>query len=155
MIDVATGNITIHNTAIAIGPPLTRDDFLASALGRNAPINVENESYCSYNARIAAGDLMPLPADLTLYFYHQQLESLSIVASDDRFGASWDDWSEEKELSRKQFHDLWLADIAVSANAYFLWGQLSSDYDAKSGFSAIHLRYSWKGKPWRPTTTAR
>jgi len=98
---------------------------------------------------------MPLPADLTLYFYHQQLESLSIVASDDRFGASWDDWSEEKELSRKQFHDLWLADIAVSANAYFLWGQLSSDYDAKSGFSAIHLRYSWKGKPWRPTTTAR
>ncbi len=59
MIDVATGNITMQNEAIAIGPSLTRDDFLASALGRNAPINVENEPYCSYNAHIPAGTLMP------------------------------------------------------------------------------------------------
>jgi len=155
MIDVATGNISIQNADIAIGPSLTRDDFLASAVGRDAPINVENEPYCSYNVRIPAGDLMTLPAGLTFYFYHKQLESLSIVASDHRFGTSWDDWSETKELERKRFHDLWLADTAGAANAHFPWGQLSSDYDAKSGLSAVHLRYLWQGKPWNPKPMAR
>jgi hypothetical protein len=155
MIDVATGNISIQNADIAIGPSLTRDDFLASALGRNAPINVENVPNCSYNVSIPARKLMMLPASLTIYFYHNQLESLSIVATDDRFNTSWDDWSETKELERKRFHDQWLADTAGAANAHFPWGQLSSDYDAKSGFSAVHLRYSWQGKPWKPKPTAR
>ena len=154
MIDVATGNIVIQNTSLDVGPSLTRDVFLASALGRNAPVNIKNEPYCSYNAHVSTGSLMPLPTDLALYFYHQQLESVSIVASHDRFGASWSGWSEAKELERKRFHDQCLADTIGTANAEFPWGQLSSNYNAKSGFSDIHLRYSWQGKPWNTKHTA-
>lgn len=154
MIDVATGNITIKHAALAIGPSLARDDFLTSALGRSAQVNVENEPYCSYAAQIPTGNLMSLPAWLTLYFYHQQLESVSIMASDDRCGASWNDWSEEKEHERKRFHDQWLADTIGSTNAHFSWGQLSSDYDARSGFSSIHVQYYWQGNSWKPDKTA-
>jgi len=155
MIDIATGDITIKNAVIAIGPSLTRDDFLASAIGRYSHINVENEPHCSYDAQISAGVLMPLTAHMTFYFYHQQLESVSIVASDERFGASWNDWSEEKEYERKRFHDQWLADTIGFPHAHYPWGQLSSDYNAKSGFSAIHLRYSLQGKSWKSEKTAR
>ena len=155
MIDVATGNIEIKNSVVAIGPSLTRDDFLASALGRNAQINVENGPHCSYGAQISAGALMSLATYMAPSFYHQQLESVSIMASDDRFGASWNDWSEEKERERKRFHDQWLADTIGIADALYPWGQLSSNYDVKSGCSDIHLRYSWQGKPWKPEKAAR
>jgi hypothetical protein len=128
---------------------------LASALGQNAQLNVENEPHCSYDARLPAGVLLQLPVHLTAYFYDQQLESVSIMASDDRFGTSWNDWSEEKELDRKLFHDQWLANTIGATNAVYPWGQLSSEYDAKSGFSAIDLRYSWQGKPWKPRHAAR
>ena len=154
MIDAATGEIAIQNLDMGIGPSLTRATFLASPLGRNSQISVENEPYCSFNATIPAGDLMPLPVILTLYFYHQQLESVSITASSDRYGASWNDWSEAKELERKRFHDQWLANTVGTTNGQFSWGQLSSNYDAKSGFSSVHLQYSWQGKPWKPSSTA-
>lgn len=142
MIDVATGNITIRNIAIAVGPSLTREEFLASSLGNNATVCVDNEPYCSFDTLVSADDLMPLEAGLRLYFRDQRLDAVSIVASDGRFGVSWDDWSEEKELARKRFHDEWLADHRVATNVDFPWGQVSSNYDAKSGFSSIHLRYS-------------
>jgi hypothetical protein len=153
MIDATTGGISIRNVEVVIGPSLTRATFLASSIGQHSQISVENEPYCSFNANIPACDLMSLPACLTLFFYHQQLDSVSIVASDERFGASWSDWSETKEFERKRFHDQWLTDTIGTTNTHLSWGKLSSNFDAKSGFSSIHVRYSWQGKPWKPATT--
>ena len=154
MLDTSTGNITIPKEGVAIGPSLERVAFLASALGRNARMAVANEPHCSYDTQVPAGTLMPLPTSLTLYFYEQQLDSVTLVALDGRFGASWDDWSEQKELDRKRYHDEWLANTIGSVNNDFSWGHLSSNYDAKAGFSAIYLQYSWQGKAWNPHTTA-
>jgi hypothetical protein len=155
MIVLATGSITFKNEAMTVGSSLTRSNFLTSALGRISKVNVENEPHCSYSTVIPADALMSLPVGLTLYFYHQQLECVSIVASDSRFGSSWNDWSEEKEKDRKRFHDQWLVETIGTTSAQFPWGQLSSDYDGKSGFSAIHLRYSWQGKLCEPQKTAK
>ncbi|HRX83173.1 MAG TPA: hypothetical protein P5307_29105, partial [Pirellulaceae bacterium] len=134
--------LSIQNLDIVIGPSLTRHDFLASSIGRSARVSVQNEPYCSFNASIPAGGLLPLPTGLTIYFFHDKLKAVSIAASDDRFGTSWDDWSKAKELERKRYHDQWLAATTGTTNGRFLWGHLSSNFDAKSGFSSIHLRYS-------------
>jgi hypothetical protein len=149
MIDMATGKISIRNVDVVLGPLLTRAKFLASSFGKCSQISVENGPYCSFNVSIPAGDLMRLPAVMTLFFFDQQLESVSITASDDRFGASWHQWSEEKELERKRFHDQWLTDTIGTANRESPWGEISSNYDAKSGFSSIHVQYSWQGRPWK------
>lgn len=142
MIDSATGDISIRNADVVIGSSLKRATFLASSFGRCAEISVENGAYCSYNTKIPASDLMELPAILTLYFHDEQLESVSISALAERFGGSWDDWSEEKELERKQFHDQWLTTSIGSSTCDQSWGQLSSHFDAKGGFSTITVRYA-------------
>lgn len=155
MIEVATGDMSIDGVDFITGPSLTRATFLASSIGQHSQISVQNGPYCSFDAKIPADALMRLPAVLTLSFYHEQLESVSITASDDRFGASWDDWSEAKEHERKLFHDQWLTDTIGTTGTHSSWGQLSSDYDAKSGVSSICLRYSSHGKPWVPARNAK
>jgi hypothetical protein len=82
MIDSATGDISIRNADVVIGSSLTRTTFLSSSIGKCAEVSVENGPYCSYNAKIAAHDLMELTAILTLYFHDEQLDSVSITASD-------------------------------------------------------------------------
>jgi hypothetical protein len=86
---------------------------------------------------------------VTIYFYNDLLESVSLYSVDGKSGESWSDWSEQKELEKKEIHDRWLTNLLGKAASYYRWGEVSSGYDPKGGFSSIEIRYSWQGKPWR------
>jgi hypothetical protein len=69
--------------------------------------------------------------------------TVDLVATDDRFGTSWDEWSEEKELQRKRFHDSWLNEV-LGNERYpydYPWGRVASVYDPKAGFSYVSIKY--------------
>jgi len=87
-----------------------------------------------------------------LHFEGERLHGYSLSLSDARYGSSWDDWSEEKELARRGAHDTWL--IAALGEGqreasprgpelrYALpWGEVWSTFDAIGGSSSIVVRF--------------
>ena len=86
---------------------------------------------------------------MTIYFYDELLESVSITSVDDNSSESRSDWSEENELKRKEIHDQWLKNLLVNTSSHYAWGGVWSGYDPKAGFSSIEIRYLWPGKPLR------
>ena len=101
----------------------------------------------------------------TVYFKEQRLESVDIVLSAEPEGASWADWSLEKEMDAKAFHEAVLKDelgepheVALKGvgspmeteperysrtvvTYHYSWGEVLSTYDPRGGFSSIFVRY--------------
>lgn len=79
---------------------------------------------------------------IILQFHDEDLLALSLSHGAARFGTSWADWSEERELALKAFHERGLAhDVHLHLGNY-AWGEISSSYDAKGGSSSLTLRYA-------------
>jgi hypothetical protein len=150
MLDPNAGELTIASIPLQLGPGFTRDELLALPLASHT--QVANEPHHSY--MIGAHEIAGLTFIITLYFYGQQLESISLAHIAKEFGTSWDDWSEEQELQRKAVHDRWLIEQTGQASHVYPWGEIGSDYDPRSGGSSITIRYSWQGRPW-PTRWAK
>ena len=147
MIDEKSGEIVIESIPLRIGPRLSRAEFLSLPVGKSARIVVKNEPFCSYN--IGTHEISSLIFTVTVYFYNELLESVSMSSVIDELGTSWTDWSEQKELKRKEIHDTWLKNLLGRASSHYKWGEVWSGYDPKAGFSSIEIRYSWQGKPLR------
>lgn len=54
---------------------------------------------------------------------------------------SWNTWNKEHELQRKKEHDQILEKLIGSSSSKFTWGEISSNYDSRSGSSMITIRY--------------
>jgi len=139
-IDEPTGRITLPEMGAVISPTLTRTEFLQTPAFSGASISVRHEPWCSY-------DVSGIPqADTELYlvfrFHGERLDTLDLSHSAPRFGTSWADWSEERELARKAFHEQWLARVLRVRPGRYPWGMISSCYDPKGGCSAILIRYT-------------
>jgi hypothetical protein len=147
MIDKTSGELVIESISLRIGPRLSRTEFLSIPIGKSASIVVKNEPYCSYN--IGRHEISGLVFIVIIYFYDELLESVNLTSVNDKSSESWSDWSEQKELERKEIHDRWLKNILGNASSNYKWGEVWSDYDSKAGFSSIEIRYSWQGKPLR------
>ena len=147
MIDKKSSEIVIESIPLRIGPRLTRTEFLSLPVGKSAHIVVKNEPFCSYN--IGPHEISGLIFIVTVYFYNELLESVSISSVNDELGTSWSDWSEQKELKKIEIHDAWLKNLLGRESSHYKWGEVWSGYDPKAGFSSIEIRYSWQGKPLR------
>jgi|SRR5688572_601477 len=146
MIDKKSGELMIESIPLGIGPHLSRTEFLSLPVGKSASIVVKNEPFCSYN--IGRHEISGLVFSITVYFYDELLESVN-MSSVDNESASWSDWSEQKELEKKEVHDRWLKNLLGKASSQHKWGEVWSGYDSKAGFSSIEIRYSWQGKSLR------
>ena len=147
MIDEKSGEIVIESIPLRIGHRLSRAEFLSRPVGKSARIAVKNEPFCSYN--IGTHEVSGLVFNVTVYFHDELLESVSMNSVNDELGTSWSDWSEEKELKKKEIHDAWLKNLLGRASSDYKWGEVWSGYDSKTGSSSIEIRYSWQGKPLR------
>ena len=140
MIDTKTGAISLDGVDFVIHPALTREEYLSSPLA-GARVNAGNEPYGSFTT--GALEIMGHSFLLTLNFYDSDLTSVDLFADDERFGTSWADWSKEKELQRKRFHESWLGKV-LGNDRYpydYDWGSVASFYNEKAGFSYITVRY--------------
>src|ERR1700754_124914 len=140
MIDTKTGAISVDEVDFVIHPALTREEYLSSPLA-GARVNGGNEPYGSFSP--GALEIMGDSFLLTLNFYGSHLTSVDLFANDKRFGTSWADWSKEKEIQRKRFHESWLGKVLGNDRYpyYYDWGSVESFYDEKGGFSYITVRY--------------
>ena len=140
MIDRATGTVSFAEPAVSIAPSLTRDEFLATAvLAAQATTSVANEPYHSWNlgrTYHSAG----LDLGVVVGFRGQQLITVSLIDTDPRFGESWADSSEEKELARLASHKAWLR-ACLGWRRRFRWGSVWCGYDERGGFSSIVIHY--------------
>jgi len=87
---------------------------------RNVPIETEHFSF-------------------VLIFYRGQLDTI-LFGFDYSPDDTWENWSEEKELRRAEKYNKWLTrQIGTARN--FWWGSAWADFDAKSGWSGLGLRF--------------
>jgi hypothetical protein len=132
-----TGELTIESIPVTLGPGFRHDELQSLAVDSSP--QVLNESHRSYS--IGDLEISGLRFVVTLYFFGNTLESIELMCSGKEFGSSWEDWSEERELRRKEAHDLWLTKQLGHASHVYEWGEIGSDYDPRSGASTVVIRY--------------
>jgi hypothetical protein len=141
MIDSVTGEIQLPLGGVRVGPSLTREWLLASRVVKDCKELVRNEPYCSYE--LPKVQFEGHTFVWSLWFEGSVLKRVSICCGDAKFGSSWEEWSETKELDRKRLHDEVLASVLGPnwREERYSWGKIYSDYDPKGGFSSIEVTY--------------
>jgi hypothetical protein len=140
VLDPASGELVLPSAGVRLGPTWTRTRFLASELGARAMPLVTNEPWASYRLALTPGEVGPFPASVALFFHGESLRWISIMDLSPAFGTSWSDLSEEKELLRKSAHDHWLAASGAPPGQH-PWARVWSEYEPRSGYSSIAIRY--------------
>lgn len=135
-----TGVITLPEVGASIASTLSRSEFLQVPEFSGASIFVQSEPWCSY--RLPAIRQKYTDLVVIVQFRGEELFSLDLCHSAACFGTSWENWSEERELARKAFHERWLASEVGVRPGKYAWGEISSYYDEKGRFSSIVIRYA-------------
>ncbi|WP_437279831.1 hypothetical protein WME90_04530 [Sorangium sp. So ce375] len=138
-IDSSTGRLELES-GLVLSPALSRSQFLASPAGVASTVSVRNEPWCSFRFEAAAENVV-----LAVFFKAEVLGSVHLAVIDPRFGAGWDDWSEEKETQRKEANDRWLLAHGLTPGEKYAWGSVWSGFDPKGGFSSVVIRYAEEG----------
>ena len=141
MLDPATAEVILATSGVRLGRRMTRTELLASAIGPHATPGTINPPWANYGVVFAAGEVGPFPADVTVQFRDQALEWVTIMNLSEEFGTNWDDWSREKEESRRRAHDAWLRASGLPPGRY-PFAEVWSDYSEKDALSKIVIQYA-------------
>jgi hypothetical protein len=140
MIDPKTGEIRFPGESETFGPSLTQDAFLSLEIGKRSSIasNIHEDSFALPGIVIHGH-----PFYRVFYFLGGRVYQVFMGSTHPQFGNTWSDWSEEKEMARKRFHELVLATIFGTERERFdfPWGSVSSYYDVKGNHSEIAVTY--------------
>ena len=137
--DPATGRAVFHALGFALGPTLTRAQFL------RMPVAAASTPGVPY-ARWSRWQLPVMPQRDTelyvvLHFDGERLASLDLLHGAARFGTSWAEWTQERERARQAFHEQWLAvELGLRCGPY-RWGEVTSYYDPSGGTSLLSISY--------------
>jgi len=148
MIDRDTGALVLR--AGRVEPSTTRTAFRASPLA--APARWDDMHTGWMDAELPSEADGDRKIGVRLIFEGERLDGYRLWIVDPRYGTSWDDWSEEKELAHRDAHDAWLVEkLGPGERArapggmelgYSLpWGDVWSTYDPRSGGSSIGVRF--------------
>jgi hypothetical protein len=142
MIDPGTGTLSFQQPALRIGRGTTRAEVLATPWGAAAARGAAggrgaNVSW-KLEGRFTSG---AVSFGVLLRFERKRLAAVDLWDADPSFGASWDDFSHERELLRKASHDRWL-DACLGDRRSFPWGSARADYDPRGGGNGITVEYN-------------
>ena len=137
MIDPATGEIDL-GAGLRVGAGFDEQAFLASPLGAKAEAQPAAKPWANYRVRYHArgGRLF----SVVLRFDAGKLAMVQLVEIEDE-GGGWDSWSEQKEIEKKARHDEWLDALLGPPPYRYSWGEITSEFDPRGGFSSIVVRY--------------
>ena len=148
VIDPETGTLTLAGGRIDRGT--TRSAFRASPVAQGCRWEDMRTGWTQ--AVLSTQAAGPRTFTVRVLFECEQLDGYRLCAVDPRYGASWDEWSEEKERARSDAHDALLIDLlgpgarrqrpdGSELTYAFPWGDVWSAYDARSGGSEIGVRF--------------
>jgi hypothetical protein len=135
-IDPKTGNIELEKGKLIIRPDVNRDEFVASSLGESARPIVQNNQYATYSVTFNIGTSLFCAS---LVFESQKLHSVQVKKINP--GTTWSNWSEAEELEHKSEHDRLLFSLLGTPPYKFVWGEIVSMYDPRSGSANINIQY--------------
>jgi hypothetical protein len=138
MKDLANGFIRFSGRVAAISPALLLQEFMKSDLYSD----VTEESLNGFprftlQPQLVDGNKM----SVSLIFNNEKRIFLVNISKTVDQNDSWDSWSEQHELQRKKEHDRLLEKLIGNTSRKFSWGEITSDYDPRSGSSMITVRY--------------
>ena len=126
MIDLKNGRIIIAED-LHICPTYTFDEF------KKSKYYVKQDGirviYLDGNQYICGRKYI-----VSLFFRNQKLYMLSLICCDNEYNAM-------EEQKRKNLHDEILKELGIINEKSFLWGKISSIYDARSNCSSINITY--------------
>ena len=130
---IISGEATIH-------PLLTEAMFLDSGLGRSTNKGIFNARYNTYHAIGMLAD--ELECSISLIFREGVLNMVRMTPRWSGLTSSaWSNWSLEDELEIKRKNDALLRRSLGPPPYSYEWGNISSEYDAKTGGSEVTLNY--------------
>ncbi len=135
-IDRETGALILAKGRLERG--VERSAFRRSALGRASERNDMGTGWVHFD--------LPKQTDgdrtfgVRVSFEDERLDGYTLWLADARFGTSWDDATEAKELARRDAHDAWLAEM-LGRKREFPWGEARSTYDAREMSATIGVRF--------------
>ncbi|MEJ7731169.1 MAG: hypothetical protein WKG00_18375 [Polyangiaceae bacterium] len=117
----------------------TEEAFLASKLGRRTTPAKGGPGHRNHHARevLLEGTSFVLGA----YFHDGRIIMIILCAGLPNDPRSWDEWSLEREMERKNLHDSWLRARLGDPPWSFSWGSIWSDYDARSAGSSWGINF--------------
>jgi hypothetical protein len=143
MIDRDTGALVLPDGHV--GRDLTRTAFLASPTGQASRAAPMGTGWTHFD--VGEHVLGTRTFGARLSFEGEQLDGYTVWLVDARYGTSWNDASEEKELARRDAHDAWLIELlgtgrrGAEPGYSFAWGEVWSSYDVRSSSSTIGVRF--------------
>lgn len=139
MFNIKNGNISLNNNFI-IKKGLTKNEFIKSTLFKDV-INQQITNGFSYfylKPQLINNEKFII----TLLFNQNDiLDFLNISITKNDTVPSWNNWSESLELKKKETHDKWLEKNIGKPPYKYIWGEISSNYDPRSGSSMITISY--------------
>ena len=142
-VDPTTGRIVLHELGIALGPTLTRSQFLRLPVASASTPGTPHERWFRYQLPVVPQRDTELYA--VLHFDRERLASLDLFHSAERFGNPWAGWTQPynqaQEQARKTFHEQWLnVGLALPCGTY-RWGEVRLVYDPNNGVNSISITY--------------
>ena len=140
MININNGNITLDDSCFTITKGLTKNEFINSNLFKDV-LSQQTYTFSNYYLK---PQLIGKDKFIVVLFFNQnsKIYLVNISISDDGSVPSWTNWSEYKELKRKDLHDKWLGENIGKPPYRYAWGEISSNYDPRSGSSMITIKYN-------------
>jgi hypothetical protein len=139
MIHRKTGEIELGN-GLRIGPAYTEAQFLSSPLARMSKALSRTQPWSGY--RTARQRISDRTFRVTLHFLTGKLAAVELFEVGAESKAFWNDWSEREEEERKASHDAWLASLLGAPPYRYSWGDVTSEFDPRGGYSSIVVRFA-------------
>jgi hypothetical protein len=152
VIDPSTGALVLPGPGgDRIDRTTTRATFLGSPRGLSAACDHLGTPWM--HVRFALQTAEGLALIVVLHFEGEDLHGYSLSIDDPRYGTSWDDVTEAKQLAQRDAHDAGLVAALGpgsreasprGAELYFVrpWGAAWSTFDARGGGSTIGVRFA-------------
>ncbi|MCC5804375.1 hypothetical protein [Rossellomorea vietnamensis] len=133
MIDKATGSLILDDGKIVLNTDMSAETFMATSLYKGG--TADNRYSIEEAQEINGKDFI-----ITLFLKDGKLKEIHL--SEVVKGLSWNNWTEDVEISKKNSHDHWLLTVLGNESYHYSWGYVESAFDKKGCVSSIILRYN-------------
>jgi len=139
--NLVNGDISPTGSNIKIVQGLKKSEFEKSNLG-NQVLDYQEYGYTRYYIK---PQLIDNDEFLMVLLFNPEgiIEFIELALTINGAIPTWDNYSKDSELDRKDKHDKWLIRKAGNPPYKYSWGEISSNYDPRSGSSMITIKYKY------------